>query len=87
VIDGERGLRRLPTAPKETAPLSNALDPGLMTAAERLAEIGEILARGILRLRARDSGRPPANAETIPWTSPPTRASMAGKNKPEKNHN
>ena len=24
--------------------------------------------------------------ETIPWTSPPTRASMAGKNKPEKGH-
>jgi hypothetical protein len=32
---------------------SNALDPDLMTAAERLTEIGEILALGILRLRAR----------------------------------
>jgi hypothetical protein len=31
---------------------SSALDPNLMTAAERLAEIGEILAAGILRLRA-----------------------------------
>jgi hypothetical protein len=33
--------------------LDNALDPNLMTAAERLAEIGEILAAGILRLRAK----------------------------------
>jgi hypothetical protein len=32
----------------------NALDPKLMTAAERLAEIGEILAAGLLRLRARE---------------------------------
>ena len=31
----------------------HALDPSLMTAAERLAEIGEILALGILRLRAK----------------------------------
>jgi hypothetical protein len=54
VIDGERDSGRLATAPKETAPLSNALDPGLMTAAERLAEIGEILAAGFLRLRARE---------------------------------
>jgi hypothetical protein len=53
VIDGERGSGRLSTAPTETAPLSNALDPSLMTAAERLAEIGEILALGILRLRAK----------------------------------
>jgi hypothetical protein len=33
--------------------LDNALDPNLMTAAERLTEIGEILAAGILRLRAK----------------------------------
>jgi hypothetical protein len=33
--------------------LPNALDPNLMTAAERLAEIGEILAAGLIRLRAR----------------------------------
>ena len=37
----------------EIAPLDNALDPNLMTAAERLAEIGETLAAGILRLRAK----------------------------------
>jgi hypothetical protein len=44
-------------------PLRNALDPNRMTAAERLAEIGEILAAGLLRLRAREqettAGRPP----------------------------
>ena len=33
--------------------LHNALDPNLMTPAERLAEIGEILAAGLIRLRAR----------------------------------
>ena len=31
----------------------NALDPNLMTASERLREIGEILAAGLLRLRAK----------------------------------
>ena len=33
--------------------MSNALDPNLMTAAERLAEIGAILAAGLIRLRTR----------------------------------
>ncbi len=33
--------------------MRNALDPNLMTAAERLREIGEILAAGLIRLRAR----------------------------------
>ena len=32
----------------------NALDPNLMTAAERLVEVSEILAAGLLRLRARE---------------------------------
>ena len=32
--------------------LYNALDPNLMTASERLTEIGEILAAGLVRLRA-----------------------------------
>jgi hypothetical protein len=35
--------------------VQNALDPDLMTAAERLTEIGEILAAGVLRLRAKRS--------------------------------
>ena len=47
--------------------MQNALDPNLMTAAERLAEIGEILAAGLLRLRAREretaAGRPPRPAK------------------------
>ena len=35
--------------------MRNALDPDRMSAIERLAEIGEILARGLIRLRARQS--------------------------------
>jgi hypothetical protein len=31
----------------------NALDPNRMSAADRLAEIGEILAAGLIRLRTR----------------------------------
>jgi hypothetical protein len=34
--------------------LDNALDPNLMTASERLTEIGEILAAGLVRLRAKE---------------------------------
>ena len=33
--------------------MPNALDPNLMTPAERLEEIGEILAAGIMRLHAK----------------------------------
>lgn len=33
--------------------MTNALDPNLMTCAERLREIGKILAAGLIRLRAR----------------------------------
>ena len=38
--------------------MENALDPNLMTAAERLDEIAAILAAGIVRLRARQAARP-----------------------------
>ncbi|HRW61655.1 MAG TPA: hypothetical protein P5340_13505 [Defluviicoccus sp.] len=38
--------------------MQNALDPNLMTAAERLDEIAAILAAGILRLKARQAVRP-----------------------------
>jgi hypothetical protein len=50
--------------------MQNALDPHRMTAAERLAEIGEILAVGLMRLRARetDAGRGP---KTIEVRQPP----------------
>jgi hypothetical protein len=37
--------------------VENALDPNLMTAAERLDEIAAILAAGILRLKAREPAR------------------------------
>ncbi|MBL8658843.1 MAG: hypothetical protein JNM75_03700 [Rhodospirillales bacterium] len=33
--------------------MPNALDPDRMSAAERIEEIGEILATGLIRLRAR----------------------------------
>jgi hypothetical protein len=35
--------------------MNNALDPSLMTAEERLREIGEILAAGLLRLRTKQA--------------------------------
>ena len=47
--------RCIPSA--EIAIWTNALDPNLMTASERLAEIGEILAAGLIRLRARQARR------------------------------
>ncbi len=39
--------------------MANALDPKLMTAAERLDEIAAILAAGILRLKARQAAHRP----------------------------
>ncbi|MDG4602610.1 MAG: hypothetical protein P9C55_07595 [Defluviicoccus sp.] len=39
--------------------MANALDPNLMTAAERLDEIAAILAAGIVRLKARQSAHHP----------------------------
>ena len=65
----------MPTGPLRAT--HNALAPDRMTAEERLREIGEILAAGLLRLRAKkqeEMGTP-----RVPWTYPPTRASMAGK--------
>jgi hypothetical protein len=35
--------------------MSNALDPNRMSPAERLAEIGRILAAGLIRMKARQS--------------------------------
>ena len=34
--------------------MSNALDPNRMTPAERLAELGRILAAGLIRMKARE---------------------------------
>jgi hypothetical protein len=52
--------------------LDNALDPNLMTAAERLNEIGEILAAGILRLRAK--AQKAGDLRDIPLDFPATRS-------------
>ena len=47
--------------------MRNALDPDRMTTDERLREVGEILAAGLLRLRLREretaAGRPPQPAK------------------------
>ena len=45
--------------------MSNALHPDRMTAAERLAEVGEILAAGLLRLRARGSSNNFSDLEKV----------------------
>jgi hypothetical protein len=52
-------------SPVEIAPVPNALDPNLMTAAERLDEIAAILAAGISRLRARRAARPPGDPRDL----------------------
>jgi hypothetical protein len=50
--------------------VSNALDPNLMTPAERLAEIGEILAAGLLRLRAREREAGDHGDVSLDFTAP-----------------
>jgi hypothetical protein len=39
----------------EPPALANSLDPNRMTPAERLAELGRILAAGLIRMKARQS--------------------------------
>ena len=46
--------------------MRNALDPDRMTAEERLREVGEILAVGLLRLRARRSEAQDAVSGEVP---------------------
>ena len=48
------GLRRV-------TPVTNAAQPKLMGTDERLSEVAEILARGLVRLRARQSSALPAD--------------------------
>ncbi len=45
--------------------MHNALDPDRMTADERLREVGEILAVGLIRLRARRRGLRVADAGDV----------------------
>lgn len=45
--------------------MPNALDPNLMTAAERLDEIAAILAAGILRLKARQAAHHPRDSGDV----------------------
>ena len=44
--------------------LMNALSPGRMSTDERLAELAELLARGLVRLRAKQSSRLSAGRES-----------------------
>ena len=54
--------------------MPNALDPNRMTAAERIAEIGEILAAGILRLKARQAARRPGDRGDLSLAFPANRS-------------
>ena len=56
------------------ASLSNPLNPDLMTPAERLDEIAEILAAGILRVRARLRAPRGSTAEQVPVDFSPRRS-------------
>jgi hypothetical protein len=59
------------------ASAANALDPDLMTPAERLDEIAEILAAGILRIRARLSAPRGSTKEQVSVDFSPRRSSHA----------
>ena len=56
--------------------MSNALNPTAMTVAERLDEVAEILAAGLIRLRGPKSSPLSADSEKVRSTVPPTRAVM-----------
>jgi len=55
----------------------NPLHPDRMTAAERRAELCAILARGIIRLRLRDSSHVAGNREEFGLHFPPDRSGHA----------
>lgn len=50
--------------------MPNALDPNLMSAAERLDEIAAILAAGIVRLKARHSAHHPRDPRDLSLAIP-----------------
>jgi hypothetical protein len=58
-------------------PMSKPFNPNLMTPAERLDEIAEILAAGILRLRARLRGPRGSTAEQVSVDFSPGRSGHA----------
>jgi len=62
--------------------LFNALNPNAMTAAERIREIGEILAAGILRLKARESADNVVDHRDPSLDFPATRRVHGRKRKP-----
>jgi hypothetical protein len=56
--------------------IPNPIHPDHLSPKERLAEVCEILARGVARLRLRNSGQTSASAESFAYTSRPTDAVM-----------
>jgi hypothetical protein len=56
--------------------MHNGIDPGRLSPAERLAELAEILATGLMRLRARQSTPYLRTAERVRSTVLPSRAVM-----------
>jgi hypothetical protein len=65
----------------QTYASSGGLNPTLMTAADRIAEVGEILAIGLLRLRGAGGahvGNPSHRGATFSWTAGHDGASVCG---------
>ena len=56
--------------------IPNPIHPDHLTPKERLAETCAILARGVVRLRLRNSGQHPATGESFAYTNRPTDAVM-----------
>ena len=56
--------------------IPNPIHPDLLSPKERLAEACAILARGVVRLRLRNSGQQLATAESFAYTNRPANAVM-----------
>jgi hypothetical protein len=59
----------------------NAVRPDKLTAEERLTEIGEILAAGVLRARNREAGLPPGRMQPVSVSAEPE-AACSGEARP-----
>ena len=56
--------------------IPNPIHPDHLSPKERLVEACSILARGVVRLRLRNSGQDPATAESFAYTNRPADAVM-----------
>ena len=57
-----------PNYPQTRSTTDNALSPALMTGTERLDEVAELLAVGVLRLLSRRSGADSEKGRRFDWT-------------------